>query len=92
MSDADRSDPVDALAAELAATAELPVEREAGRWLGEAAAVAGDVAGEDLSAATVQRRVRRVRELLAEVDGTGHPRADERVETALALTAEILDA
>ncbi|WP_135819593.1 hypothetical protein [Halostella litorea] len=74
----------------LAATAELPVERDASRWIGEAEAVAADLAGSDLPPGTVAERVGHVQDLLAEVEGTGHPEADEHVERARALADAIL--
>jgi len=75
----------------LAATAELPVERDASRWIGEAAAVAADLAESDLAADTVRERVGHVRDLLAEVEGTGHAAADERVERAREVAERLLD-
>ena len=75
----------------LAATAEFPVDRTANRWLGEAEAVAGDVATSDLDAETVRDRVATVRRLLSEVDETGDEAADEHLEAAEALCEAILD-
>lgn len=72
----------------LAATAELPLDREATRWIAEAEAVAGDCL-EVTDDAVVRRRVGHVRDLLANVDGTGHPDADEHVEAARALATEL---
>ncbi|WP_436932405.1 hypothetical protein [Halosimplex halobium] len=86
---------VERLYAELEATEERPVDRTASRWIGEAQAVAGDAAdlasdGDDEStASTVRERVGHVADLLDNVDGTGDPDADERVETAKSLAAEI---
>jgi hypothetical protein len=74
----------------LAATAELPLDRGATRWVAEAEAVAGDCL--DVTDPSVRRRrVGHVSDLLAEVDGTGHPDGDRHVEAARALAAEILD-
>lgn len=82
----DTDDPVgDRLAAvheHLAATAERPVARAAGAWLGEAEAVAGDVATGDPPAAAIERRLADLEDLLGEVDGTGDPVADEHVAAA----------
>jgi hypothetical protein len=64
----------------LAETAELPVERHASRVLGEAEAVAGDL--RDCDPAVQRERAAIVLELLAEIDSTGHPAADRKVETA----------
>jgi len=90
MDDADRDRLLGDLHAALAATAELPVERDAARWIGEAEAVAADLAESDLPASTVAERVGHVRDLLAEVDGTGHPEADDRVQRARELADRIL--
>lgn len=78
------------LHAHLAATAERPVETGASRWLGEAEAVAADAAGEDVPREAVAKRVGQVRDLLANVDSTGDPVADEHVAAAEAL-ARALD-
>ena len=82
---------IEALHAELAATAELPIERDASRWIGEAEAVAEDLVGAAASEAVVDRRVGHVRDLLAEVEDTGSEAADERVDEAERLTDRILD-
>lgn len=76
----------------LAATAELPVERTASRWLGEAEAVAADAASEGASETVVRKRASQVVDLLSHVEETGHEEADEHVEAArelaVALAAE----
>lgn len=89
--DADPAALVDDLHEQLRATEELPVERSAGRWIGEAQAVAADLAGADASDDVVRDRVEHVRTLLREVDGTGHPEADERVDAAREIADAILD-
>ena len=66
----------------LAATAELPVDREASRWLGEAEAVACDLVGADLDADVLETRLETVRTLVSEVEDTGHPEADNHVDAA----------
>lgn len=81
---------LDDLARELRATEELPVERTAARWIGEAQAVATDLADGDPDADTVVRRVGHVVELLEHVDGTGHPGADERVAAARSVAEDLL--
>lgn len=92
----DADDPVaDRLAAihdHLAATAERPVTREASAWLGEAEAVAADVATGDPPAAAVERRLADLDHLLGEVDGTGDPVADERLAAARRALADARDA
>lgn len=89
--DGDPDSLIEALHAELAATAELPIERDASRWIGEAEAVAEDLVGAAASEAVVDRRVGHVRDLLAEVDETGNDAADEHVDEAERLTDRILD-
>jgi hypothetical protein len=78
---------LEALHAALAATAERPVETRASRWLGEAEAVAADAlaAAEAGQEAVARERTGQVRDLLANVEATGDPVADDRVETARAL-------
>lgn len=83
MSDAER------LYEELAATAELPVERHASRVLGEAEAVADDL--QDCGPDVRRERASVVVDLLEEIDGTGHEGADERVARARALAAEMAE-
>ena len=72
----------------LAATAELPVERTASRWLGEAEAVAADLRESDLPAAVVAERLDVVAHLLDRVEGTGDEEADEHVRRARELLAD----
>ncbi|MFB6075148.1 MAG: hypothetical protein ABEJ89_09055 [Haloarculaceae archaeon] len=80
---------LEALHAHLAATAERPVERTASRWLGEAEAVARDLAEGDPAEAVVQERLATVADLLAAVDGTGDAAADEHVAAARDLVASL---
>lgn len=75
----------------LAATEELPLEEEANRWLGEAHAIATDVAEGDVSDETLVERVETVLELLSNVDGTGHDEADEHVAAARRAGERILN-
>lgn len=75
----------------LEATARRPVERSAGRWLGEAEAVAADAARDDPPAAVVRKRVEQARDLLANVEGTGDDEADEHVAAARRLAAAVLE-
>lgn len=80
---------VEELARELEATAERPVERTASRWIGEAEAVASDVAGADVPPDVLEERVAHVERLLSEVDTTGDPTADEHVDAATRLLEQI---
>jgi hypothetical protein len=73
---------LDALAEHLQATAERPVERTASRWLGEAEAVAVDLAESDLDPSVRQDRLAKVEHLLENVEQTGDEQADEHVDAA----------
>jgi len=74
----------------LAATEELPVDPAAARWIGEAQAVAADLAGDEtVSREVVARRVGRVRDLLERMGDPEHERARERVDAALAVVASV---
>ncbi|MEY7848411.1 hypothetical protein AB7C87_04320 [Natrarchaeobius sp. A-rgal3] len=75
----------------LSATAELPLERDVSRWLGEAQAVANDATTDGLEAETIRKRIGQVDQLLSEVDGTGHDKADRHVEVARGICREILE-
>ncbi|WP_120245233.1 hypothetical protein [Halopiger aswanensis] len=75
----------------LEATAELPLDRTASRWIGEAEAVARDVATNDLDAETTRDRVAKVRELLSEVGDTGDEAVDEHLEAARRCCDEVLE-
>ena len=86
----DDFDPATALHEHLAATEERPVEREAGWRLGEAQALAAEVAG-GVDESTAARRADEIRTLLAEVDGTGDGEADDHVAAARELADRIAD-
>ncbi len=75
----------------LAATAERPVARSASAYLGEAEAVARDLAERPADPATVRERAGHVVRLLREAGDTEDDEADEHVAAALAL-AEALAA
>lgn len=82
---------VTALHEHLEATQERPVERMASRWIGEAEAVAGDIAGADVTEDVIHERVGHVEELLAHVESTEDELADEHLGTAKELTRQILE-
>jgi len=82
---------LDALAEHLQATAERPVERTASRWLGEAEAVAVDLAESDLNPSVRQDRLSKVEHLLDNVEETGDEQADEHVAAAREIVAVLLD-
>ncbi|WP_440989611.1 hypothetical protein [Haloarchaeobius baliensis] len=79
------------LAAALRETESYPVDRVANRWLGEAEAVAADLAASDLPDAVVHERLGHVEHLLSNVDGTGSEEADALVERARSLTAAAIE-
>jgi hypothetical protein len=83
MTETDVQSLVTTLHEHLAATATRPVREDAGRWLGEAEAVAGDLATGPLpSEDVVQTRLGHVEHLLANVDETEDDEADEHVAEA----------
>jgi len=73
----------------LAATAELDVDPRANRWLGEAEAVAADIAEHDLPAGTVRKRAGQIRRLLESAGPTDNDEAEKRVRAALTLARKI---
>lgn len=85
------SGPLTTLHDRLVATETLPVERDAGWRLGEAQALAADIATGDPDAAVVRERAAEIQTLLAEIDGTGDETADEHVAAARELAAQIAD-
>jgi len=80
---------VDALYEQLAATGERPVERSASRWLGEAEAIAGDVARSELDPTVRRGRLAKIEELLGHVETTGDQQADDHVDTAREIVEEL---
>jgi len=75
----------------LEATEELPLEESANRLLGEAEAVAADVADGSASEEVTKERVEKVADLLDEVDSTGHEEGDQHVAAARRAADRILD-
>jgi hypothetical protein len=73
----------------LAATASLPVDPTANRWLGEAEAVSADLVALEADEGTVARRVGHVSMLLEETGDTGSRAAEEHVEAARELVERI---
>jgi hypothetical protein len=84
-------DPLAELAAALRGTEEYPVDSVANRWLGEAEAIAGDLAASDLPDEVVHERLGHVEHLLSNVEGTGSAEADELVERAKTLTEAAIE-
>ena len=81
---------VDALATHLTATADRPVPPATNRWLGEAEAVARDLAERPADPDTVRERTGHVVRLLREAGDTEDERADEHVAAALKLADELV--
>lgn len=87
----DSRDRLEQLHEKLTATAERPVDSQVSTWLGEAEAVVADVATDPSApAGAVRRRVEQADELLANVEGTGDPVADEHVADANELISALL--
>ena len=86
---ADLQETLSALHEHLEATAELPVRPDANRWLGEAEAVAADLAADGAAPSTVRERVGHVRTLLESAGETGSAEAGARVEAALDCVDEV---
>lgn len=78
-----------ALHEHLAATAKYPIETRTNRWLGEAAAVAEDLAEGEVDSAIIAERIDHVRRLLGEVESVADPDAAEHVMAADRLADEI---
>ena len=83
MAETDLESLVGTLTEHLSATATRPVEEDASRWLGEAEAVATDLASGPLPPDEVVRtRLGHVDHLLEHVDGTEDADADRHVQAA----------
>jgi hypothetical protein len=92
MDDATLDERLTALAEHLTATAERPVETTASRWLGEAEAVATDLAEGPVDREVAAERLGHVRRLLSEVEATGDETADEHVAEARAIADSVASA
>ena len=88
-SDGEAFDPIESLHDHLIATEERPVEREAGWRLGEAQALAGQIAVGDVDDDVIRERAGEIVELLAAIDGTGDRDADDHVAAACELASRI---
>ncbi len=84
-------DRLDALHEHLAATAERPVARAASAHLGEAEAVARDLAERPADPDTVRERAGHVLRLLREAGDTEDEAADRHVAAALDLAEELAE-
>jgi hypothetical protein len=92
MDDATLSERLTDLAEQLTATAERPVETAASRWLGEAEAVATDLADGNVDREVIAERLGHVQRLLSEVESTGDETADEHVTEARAIADSVASA
>ncbi|MDT3436098.1 hypothetical protein [Haloarcula sp. 1CSR25-25] len=79
-----------ALHEHLAETGSRPVERTASRWLGEAEAVAEDIAAGDLPDDVLAERLATVDHILSHVDSTDDALADDHVEAAREIVDDLL--
>jgi hypothetical protein len=75
---------------ELTATEELPVDRTASRWIGEAQALAKDIESADTNSEVIQDRLSQIEQLLENVDTTENAVADEHLTAAKSLLDEML--
>ncbi|EMA11495.1 hypothetical protein SAMN05443574_103197 [Haloarcula vallismortis] len=80
-----------ALHEHLVETGNRPVERTASRWLGEAEAVAADIATGKLSEDVLAERLAIVDHILSNVDGTDDAVADDHAEAAREIVDDLLD-
>ncbi|AUG48192.1 hypothetical protein BVU17_11905 [Haloarcula taiwanensis] len=80
-----------ALHRHLAETGERPVERTASRWLGEAEAVAADIAAGELSEDVLAERLITVDHILSHVESTADAVADDHVDAAREIVDTMLD-
>lgn len=94
----DFRDHVVAIHAHLEATATLPIDHRANRWLGEAEAVAADAVAlldaadsvESVPFEVLDTRLSQIRILLDEVEDTGSDEANDHVRLASRRTDEAL--
>lgn len=83
------NDLIKSLHGHLKATEEMAIRTEANRWLGEAQAIAADLAEEELPEQAVEKRVDQVRELLSNIEETDNTEADERIQASLEVVEKI---
>lgn len=87
--DTDDFDAAAELYRHLEATEVRPVAREAGWHLGEAQALAGQIADGGLEPDVVRERAETICDLLAEFETTGDAEADDHVEAARELASRL---
>lgn len=76
---------------ELESTAELPIDPIANRWLGEAEALARDLARSDVSTGVVRKRFQQIQYLLNQIDECNNPTATSHVDRAKAIVNSTLE-
>ncbi|WP_418282373.1 hypothetical protein [Halorubrum sp. DTA98] len=85
----DEFDPAVELHRRLQATEECPVEREAGWHLGEAQALAAEIADGDVDDDVVRKRAGEIRDRLEAFETTGDREADDHVDAARELARRL---
>lgn len=80
---------VSAIHSHLEATEQLPLDAVTNRWLGEAQAVAADIATGDVSPAVASARAEHVVQLLENAGDIDDPEASEHVAASLSLAREL---
>ena len=89
MTNNETSDLIENLHGHLEATEELAIRTGVNRWLGEAQAVAADLAEEEPPEQAVEKRVDQVLELLTHIDETDNPVADKHIQASLKTAEQI---
>jgi hypothetical protein len=89
MTDSNTDDLITNLRSHLEATEELAIRTEANRWLGEAHAVAVDLAEAQLSTQTTEKRVDQIEDLLHQIEEIDNSEADEHIRASLEITKKI---
>lgn len=84
-----RAELTSALHSHLEATAHLPLDSGTNRWLGEAQAVAADLATNELAAEVVATRAATVVELLEAAGEIDHEEASDHVTAGLNIAREL---
>ena len=89
MTDCNIDDLIMKLRSHLEATEELAIRTKASRWLGEAHAVAADLAEAQLSPQTIEKRVNQIEHLLRQIEETENEEADEHIRASLEIAKKI---
>lgn len=89
MTDRNIDDLIMDLRSHLEATEELAIRTKANRWLGEAHAVAADLAEAQPSIQTIEKRVNQIEHLLRQIEETENEEADEHIRASLEIAKKI---